>query len=95
VIYRQKTEILFLSAKTGQVAELTGLFPFNSFKQADIPLRRSGKTRLISSTHRHFNNVLTYKTHMLYDFCWSTACFFNISLNVIVKRLACSTLSEK
>jgi hypothetical protein len=49
VIYRQKTEILFLSVKTGRVAGLTGLFPFNSFKQADIPLRRSGKTRLIST----------------------------------------------
>ncbi|MCL5501078.1 hypothetical protein M5Y49_20625 [Escherichia coli] len=95
MIYRQKTEILFLSAKTGQAAGLTGLFPFNSFKQADIPLRRSGKTRLISSTHRYFNNVLTYKTHILYDFYWSTGCFFNISLNVIVKRLARSTVSEK
>jgi hypothetical protein len=81
--------------KTGQAAGLAGLFPFNSFKQADIPLKRSGKTRLISTAHRYFNNVLTLKTHILYDFCWSTACFFNISLKVIVKRLARSTLSEK
>jgi hypothetical protein len=45
--------------KTGQAAGLAGLFPFNSFKQADIPLKRSGKTRLISTVYRYFNNVLT------------------------------------
>ncbi|WLI77266.1 hypothetical protein Q5705_01505 [Kosakonia sp. H02] len=84
-----------LSVRIKLTGGLIRLFAFNSRLQADIPLKRSGKTRLISSEDPLFNNALTLKSHMVYRFCWSSVCFINLSLKVMIINPNHRTVSEK